>query len=261
MPAPLYPPSAPQTVAQVLDSTFRIFQASVVKCLPYGILSMIAGQLQNIYFLAIGRPLHEFGSADPIWWTLYVAGILLGLFIWNAMLLRQGSIASNAPTDARAEFLESFRRMPGTVGLFAVIVVLLVVGFVALIVPALYLMIALSLAWLVLLTERLGPVASAKRSVHLVRGSWWRTLIVLTVVAMAALVFYLVAFSVLFAVLQIAGTNDFAMLTATSVVVLIALFGIGAPFYGAVLYALYGDLRLRREGIDIASRLSGVAPG
>jgi hypothetical protein len=261
MPAPLYPPSAPQTVAQVLDSTFRIFQASVIKCLPYGILSMIAGQLPNIYLLAMGRPLHEFGHGDPTWWGLYVVGTLLGLFIWGAMLLRQRSIATHKATDARLEFMESLKRMPAVAGLFVVIIVLLFAGFVALILPGLYLMVALSLSWLILLIEGRGPIDSAKRSVHLVKGNWWRTLIVLTVASMAALVFYIVAFAVVGAALQIAGTNDFAMFTATSVVVLVALGAIGAPFYGAVLYALHGDLRLRREGIDLASRLSGAAPG
>lgn len=262
MPAPLYPPSAPQTVAQVLDSTFRIFQASVIRCLPYGILSMIAGQLPNIYLLAMGRPLqHQFGGGDPVWWALYVLGVLLGLFIWSAMLLRQGRIAASTATDARLEFVESLRRMPAIAGLFAVTIVLVAAGLVALILPGIYLMIALSLSWLVLLIERRGPIAAAKRSVHLVRGNWWRTLVVLTVATMAALVFYIVAFAVVGAALQIAGTNDFAMFTATSVVVLVALGAIGAPFYGAVLYAIHGDLRLRREGIDLASRLSGAAPG
>jgi hypothetical protein len=132
---------------------------------------------------------------------------------------------------------------------------------VALVVPGLYLMVALSLAWLILLIEHRGPIAAAKRSVHLVRGNWWRSLLVLTVATMAALVFYLVAFLILGAALQIAGTNDVAMFTATSVVVLVALGAIGAPFYGAMLYALHGDLRLRREGTDLASRLSGAAPG
>jgi hypothetical protein len=151
--------------------------------------------------------------------------------------------------------------MPAIVALFVVIIVLLAAGFVALILPGLYLMIALSLSWLVQLVERRGPIASARRSVHLVRGNWWRTLAVLTVATMAALVFYIVAFAIMGAALQIAGTNDFAMFTATSVVVLVALGAIGAPFYGAVLYALHGDLRLRREGIDLASRLSGAASG
>lgn len=262
MSPPLYPSSHPQSIGQVLDGAFRIFQATLVKCLPHGVLSMIAGQLPNIYFLAIGRPLHEFGAGDPVWWFLYALGTLIGLIIWSAMLLRQRSIATRRPTDARAELLEALRRAPALVGLFALMLVLVVAGLVALLLPGLYLMVALILAWLILLIEPAGPVVAVRRSLHLVKGSWWRTSVVLVVAAFAALVFYFVAFVVLATALSLTGANDFAMLTAASVIVLVALGAVGAPFYGAVLFALHGDLQLRREGTDLASRLTGTpAPG
>lgn len=261
MSAPLYPPSSPQSIGQVLDATFRIFQASLLKCLPHGVLSMIAGQLPNIYFLAINRPFHDFGGGDPLWWALYALGTLLGLFIWSAMLHRQRNIASQQATNARSELGEALRRMPAVVGLFILSLALLAVGAVALLLPGLYLMVGLSLSWLILLVERRGPVASVRRSLHLVKGSWWRSATVLTVAMMAALVFYIVAFLVLGAVLPILGANDLAMLTAASVIVLVALGAVGAPFLGAVLFALHGDLRLRREGTDLAGRLAGAAPG
>ena len=67
-------------------------------------------------------------------------------------------------------------------------------------------------------------------------------------------------FALLAIVLPLAGANDFAMFTAASVVVLIALGAVGTPFSGAILLAVYGDLKLRKEGTDLASRLAGVAP-
>ena len=36
MPQPLYPPAGPQSIGQVLDAGFRIFQVSLVRCLLYG---------------------------------------------------------------------------------------------------------------------------------------------------------------------------------------------------------------------------------
>jgi len=51
----LYPPEGPQTVAQVLDSGFRVFKASLVRCLLFGAIAMIAGQLPpNTCFCASG---------------------------------------------------------------------------------------------------------------------------------------------------------------------------------------------------------------
>src|SRR5688572_21123353 len=54
-PTPLYPPDGPQTIGQVLDAGFRIFKVSLVRCLLFGALAMIAGQLPNIYSLATGK--------------------------------------------------------------------------------------------------------------------------------------------------------------------------------------------------------------
>src|ERR1700686_993304 len=55
MPNILYPPPRPQSVGEILDSAFRIFRATLLKCLPYATVAVIASQLPNIYYLATGR--------------------------------------------------------------------------------------------------------------------------------------------------------------------------------------------------------------
>src|SRR6266700_2685475 len=60
----LYPPPRPQSVGEILDSAFRIFRATLVKCLPYAIAAVIAGLLPNIYDLATGRGLLQ--ARDPL---------------------------------------------------------------------------------------------------------------------------------------------------------------------------------------------------
>jgi len=245
MPQALYPPASPQPIGQVLDSAFRIFQVSLPKCLPHGMLSMIAGQLPNIYYLAAGKPMLPFGGGDPVWWVLYCAGTLTALVLWSAMLLRQRSIVTGRPTDARAEVREALQRVPALVGMTLLFILMVTAGFIALVVPGLYLAIALSLAWPAVMLERRGPLSGMRYSLQLVRGSWWRTSVVLTVALIVALVFYIVVFVALALALPLVGANDFAMFTAASVVVLIALGAVGVPFYGAVLLALYGDLKLR----------------
>ena len=45
----LYPPSRPQSVGEVLDSAFRIYSATLLRCLPYSFASVILGQLLSVY--------------------------------------------------------------------------------------------------------------------------------------------------------------------------------------------------------------------
>ena len=81
MPSVLYPPPRPLAIGEVLDSAFAIFKATLIKCLPYGLLAMVAGQLQSIYDVATGRPL---GSHDPGWWLCFGLGTLAMITLWSA---------------------------------------------------------------------------------------------------------------------------------------------------------------------------------
>ncbi len=99
MPQSLYPPARPLGIGEVLDLAFLIFKVTLVRCLPYGVFAMIAGQLPNIYDLLRGVGVHRpFGGGDPIWIALYIIGIVLMLVAWSALLLRQRAIVET-PID------------------------------------------------------------------------------------------------------------------------------------------------------------------
>jgi hypothetical protein len=251
----LYPPSNPQSIGQALDTTFRIFQATLAKCLPHGVLSMIAGQLPNIYFLATGKPMSRFGGGDLLWWVLYALGTLASLLLWSAMLLRQYKIVTRQPTRMSAELIEALRRMPALIGLGILGTLAIAVGLIALVVPGLYLTIGLLPAWPAVMLERRGPSSAIRYGLHLIKGHWWRSSALLTVAFIVAMVFYFAVFALLAMVLPLVGANDVAMFTAASVVVVIVLGAVGVPFYGAVILALYGDLKLRKEGTDLEIKL------
>lgn len=257
----LYPPASPQSIGQVLDTAFRIFQVSLVKCLPHGILSMIAGQLPNIYSLAIGKPMERFGGGDPVWWALYAVGSLASIGLWSAMLLRQRSIITLQPAHARAELFEALRRIPALVVLGVLVVVAVAGGLVALLIPGLYLMTALILAWPAAMLDGHGPMNAIRQSLRLVKGDWWRVSAIFTVAFVVALVFYITVFAFVAILLPLFGANDLAMLTAASVVVVIALGAVGVPFYGAVLLAVYGDLNTRKAGGDSPQNSAAARQG
>ena len=277
--SPLYPPSRPMPISQVLDSSFRLFKASVVRCLAFGPLWIIVGQAPNIYHLAIGRPRQAFGGSDPIWWALYLVGALGSIAISAALVTHQRDIVSGVASKATLKMAEAVRRLPAIVGLtigvmliiatplglvmlgvyqgeFALQGLGMVVIFGALAVYITYVGLALSLAWSALLLDGMSPVASMRYSLNLVRGNWWRTMVIFTVAFVVVFVIYLVMATVVF---PIAGAMDIAIVTAVTEVLIVALSALVAPYFSATMLALYGDLRARKEGTDLEQRISAAA--
>ena len=284
MPQPLYPPAGPQSIGQVLDSSFRIFEVSLVRCLLYGALSMIAGQLPNIYFIAAGKPLTPFGNGDPLWIALYCVGAVLTLLVFTALMLRQHGIATGQALGFRVEIAESIRRLPRFLGLALLgFLVLTVGGFIigiayalinrimgmsyfaigivvfVVLVPIVYLLTPLTVATPSLLLDGKGPMESIQHSLRLIKGSWWRTTTIFTVAFVIIVVFYLVGTVIIGVLLPLIGAADVAAVTAGTAVVYVVLGGIGMPFFSAVVIATYGELKVRREGVDLERRISGVA--
>src|ERR1700761_9073753 len=131
----LYPPPRAQTIGEVLDSTFRIFRVTLLRSVPYGVLAIVAGQLQNIYDIVRGRPLHQFGHGDPVWWTLYALGIFVAYAFINAILLRQGAMISGQPSSARTALTQGLRKAPASFAFIPLIGLAIGVCFLPALIP------------------------------------------------------------------------------------------------------------------------------
>jgi hypothetical protein len=262
MPNVLYPPPRPQSVGEILDSAFRIFRATLLKCLPYATIAVIASQLPNIYYLATGRGVLLRSLAtqarDPVWWALYALGYLIAVVLWNAVLLRQYAIATGHPVATGAELATALRRVPAVV-LFWILTTLAVGVWLLLLVPACCVGVALSCGWTVLIVTGKGAVASMSHSWRLTSGSWWRLTLIYSVALVLLLVLYVLS-GVIGAVLAVLlAHGDIAVITAATTVLVIILSAVGTPFYWALALAVLGDLTVRREGADLAQRLSAPA--
>jgi hypothetical protein len=272
----LYPPSRPQAIGEVLDSAFRIFRASLLRCLPYGVLAIVAGQLPNIFDIAAGRPLHRFGAGDRIWWTLYVSGALLSLSFVNTILLRQRAMAEGTCAGTAVTFLDGARRAPAVVAVLVIVLVTTMLCFVPLLavpttfrnwavivlcVPATYVAVSLSCAYAALLLGGKGIFASLRYSAHLIRDNWWRTITIYSVAVAMLAVFYTLAGVIAAVLVPFAGGADVAVFTAVSAVMAAALGAVGLPFYTSMGLALFGDLEARKQGTDLERRIAGAAAG
>jgi len=289
----LYPPSRPQSVGEVLDTAFRIFTATLLKCLPYAALAVIAGQLPAIYDVATGHPLLQSAlglqpSHNPLWWILYVVAIFGSLALPNAVVLRQYALATGRPTATGVELATAARRVPGMlligilVGLAIVasLIPVLVIAFSFRLVPGaagaakgiglltigLCALIAASWAvvrWICsgavyLLTDR-GPVASMSHSWQLTSGNFWRLSLIYTVGAVLIIVLYVLSAVISGVVSLVFARGDVAVITATAAAVLVLLGAVATPFFSALALAVWGDLSVRKEGIDLEQRISAPA--
>jgi hypothetical protein len=242
-------------------------------CLPYGVLATVAGQLQSIYLIVTGRTLHSFTNTDPLWWLLYVLGALLGGTLLNAIFVKQAAIARGVPSVGAAAVREALRKAPATIVTGLLILTVVAACFIPLLVipraywPSARLFLGILAAciavyficsWPALLVGRKGIVGSLRYSAKLVKGNWWRTVMIYGV-AVTMIVVVSVTAGMIFSVFTAFGaTRDLAVATAVSAVTVVASGAVYMPFITAMTLALYGDLQTRREGIDLAQRIAGA---
>jgi hypothetical protein len=245
----LYPPLRPQSVGEVLDTGFQIFAASLIKTLPYGVVMILAGQLGNIYNLASGRPLGRFTPRDLPSAFVYVVSLVALSALFMAMMLRQRAIAQGEPTSMRAELLRALGQVPAQLVMFLFNSLAVALGLVLLIVPGLYLAVALSMAFPALVLERQGPIEALGYSWRLVRGNWWPTNAILLVTIVMLAVFYFLVVVLAAIAVQFARGADLVLVSAASTVLVIALGAFSTPFFTAMTLAQFGNLSVRHAAV------------
>lgn len=114
-------------------------------------------------------------TTDPA--SLAVALLSLVLFaIASAACVRIVVEGRDGATMGWGEALRfGLARSPGVLAATVIVLTAVLLGLFALVLPGLWLMVALALTTPALILERLSPLAAVRRSFQLVRGRWWRT--------------------------------------------------------------------------------------
>ena len=273
MTSSFYPPARPLAIGEVLDLAIQIFKATAVKGIPYGICAVTFEQLPNIYNLGSGAVRQPYGGDRPLWTALFLVGTVLALVAWSALLLRQRAIIERTPSTLGGELTQTLRRLPAFVlatvlffvlvgGAFAVLLVMPAQYHswvrVVLILLAGYLAVALSCTWPAVLLGGEGPVGALRHSARLVWGNWWRVCAVF-VVGLAAVMVLAILVAIVIALVVPALVADIPVMMAVYRVLANATVALVAPFAGALVLAVFGDLRVRKEGLDLQQRIAGLA--
>jgi len=265
----------------VLDLSFRIYRATLVRCLLFATCGVIAGELAGIYALIKGSAVTRAGGGmagmlaqlrDPTFVTLYIVGLVLTLLFYAAVLLREHSIITGGNGDG--ELAAALRRLPALIGLLVLVGLGSVVCFLpaiitggalralllsAAVIVLCYAVVAISCAQTILLIDGEGPASSLARSWRLTSGSFWRLSVIYTVALIILIALYMVIGAVAGVLAAAFAHGDVAMVTAFAQVIGIILGALATPFYAALALAVLADLKVRKEGTDLAQRISATA--
>jgi hypothetical protein len=253
----------PLRVGEVLDAAINIYRrrfgtlirAVAVVVVPIGVL--------NAVVLTSARSDAATASGiDPAAAGASVVTTLVGLIATQLAVAAAFSIVSGDYLDQSPTWQESLRagfgRLRSLLWLELVHVLLLIGGFIACVIPGIYLYVAWSAALPALLFEDRRGTKALGRSRELFSGRWWPTAAALFV---AFVLSAIITGALSGLVVGVVGSGDF---TSDVLGALVRSAGtiLTTPFTAAVVTVLYFDARVRKEGFDLEllARRIGVEP-
>ncbi len=263
-------PTQPQSIGGVLDTTFQLYKASVVKMIPLSLLTVIAGSPQSIYMFTQGGA----ATTDPFamlnmmssggYIVASLVGAIASMWMVCAAYFKIGAIGNGSDLGVGSALQQALPRLPFVLIMMILFIIALALGFILLIIPCFILMVSLALCFNVLLFEGKGPVDALTESHRLVWGNWWRTAATLTVGFIIIFVIYLIAGLIIGVITPLlliggGGSDDvllFSLISGLLVGVLMSL--LVTPFYISLAITIYWDLKLRKDGGDLAARVGAL---
>lgn len=283
-------PNAPQSIGGVLDSGFKLYRESFSKVFLIAVVASLVAAPWNLVapYVVANKP-----SPNTI--AAIVVGILvIGLVVAalnNALMARVDSIASASPSSLREVLKVGVRRLPATIlcGLIMTFfaILLLIPGgiLMASIAPSigagasaanpgsllaaiclLFVPVSVVAIWFVfapsaIIVERFGALRSLGYSLAIVRGHWWRTAVLLTLLGILLIAMY-VLLGIVGAVFAIASgtllaTGQLPWAFNLLVGPLVSAFAV--PLVYSLMLSIYYDLKVRHEGGDLAARIAATA--
>jgi hypothetical protein len=186
----------------------------------------------------------------------------LAFLISSAAVLRAISVAYLGGTpDWRESLRAATSRLPSLIWLGFLMFGGLGLAALALFLPAIWLGVAWSLAFPVLIAEGQRGAAALSRSFRLVKTRWWPVFGAL-VLAFLLQSFIGLIFGIPLGILTVNTDSNSLSAILFTMVVSVASSVITTPFMAAVLVLIYFDLRVRKEGFDLQLLSQGVGlPG
>jgi hypothetical protein len=270
-------PDAPQSLGGILDDGFKLFAASWKALLPLSVAAMLITIAPQFMITGLDniRPgeMPGFGALGTGFFVTIVISTILSIFAYAAIIAGIHQAAMSEPVTTGEAFRRGLSSIPSYLGVGLIWILFTAALFAPLFVPGFprgawglvcvllfsYLVVALYPAGLLPVVEGLGPVATLMRAWQLVKGSWWRTAMILAVMG-------LIFIALMFVVSMVLGIVAAPLAVGSggrmSPIVMNAVFAVllapVVPLLYCLMYAVYTDLRLRKGGGDLLSRAAAA---
>ncbi len=262
-------PTAPLPIGSVVDDAIQLYSATFQRVWPIALwASLIAGAasifttvrlLENVRTLTGLAALRAYSSPSVLLVNLLQA--LISIAFYGALIVAQNAATSGGPALTTGQAIGvGFARLGRAVVSIILSSLIIAVGLLLLLVPGFYFMVALSVSMVTLFVDDTGPVESLRVSRMLIKGHWWRTLVIFSV-ALAIILVLGMLLGVVVGAFAFAWRHDPLTTEVMSQVVGVVANVFILPMMPAVLLATYRDLKLRREGGDLAARIGALAQG
>lgn len=232
------PPPGGASVSNLLATASQLFRASLLKCLPMGMVAMLCAQSANIYWRASGHVLSFTANYDTNYNLLNIAGTAVELWLLGAMMLRQRAVVLRAPILPGAELRVAFRRLPAILASSLLAGFSVIAGLLALILPGVFLMVCYLALLPVVMFDGLGPVAAVLRSVQLMRPLWWKALASCVIITLLFVIGALVVAAVIGVIAELLSGNG-AALAAVETAITVAFSALFFVYLSALMLVLH----------------------
>jgi len=254
-------PQQPSSIGKILDQSFRLFAEGFPKVIGFSLILALIGV---VFTLQVGHlsvqsvpaaqpPDEDVGALVARFAAVIVAYIVVSFVFYGAILVRLDNLVRQHPDTFTGALGVAGKRLPALLLATLLYPVAVVLGSVLLLVPGVILMMSLSLYPVIVIVEERGGYAALKASHQLIWGLWWRTVSIYMVPGILMMIFYTVVIGIgVWTTDATAQPGSFGFLDILSNVV----SGLVMPYFYALAYVVYHDLRLRKSGADLAQRLA-----
>lgn len=263
----------PLGIGEVLDVGIKLAVRRFVPLAKLVAITTIPIQVVNGLVTLSATPDDLFESSsqttlDADFWTQQAAtlvttvlGLVATLIALAACTRLLAAAYLGEETEWGASLRYALRRLPSLLWVGLLVLLGVGLGTVACIVPGVWLFVAWSIAVPVLLVEDTAGVAALQRSFGLVRGRWWPTFTVLFLGNLLLTVVQSVFSIPLLGLLLVDDSNPAVFVVASTITGTLATV-LTTPFLVAMVLVIYVELRVRKEGLDVAlmAHRIGVEP-
>lgn len=291
-------PTAPRSIGGIVDDGIKLYGSAFAKSWPLSLLAQVLLAVPALILryqmsgmqISVTNPqatqamLAIFKS--PSVWLSYIVMVIVFVGSYNALLVLLDGVAETKAESFGRSLAAGFRLMPRTILLFIVLglaaaVVTLVVGIVGGILTAvlsrvlgsvispivivlfggfvIYVWGRLFLSNIVLVVEDAGVFKSLGTSWALIKNHWWRAATIYTMALILVIVFYFLIGFATAALVGVTMQGAFGMRAIIAQLVSMAGGTVLMSLVPAVLLTMYHDLKLRKEGTDLAGRVDALA--